>query len=407
MTQFWLTWKYLSSGKRYFNVTSFFAIFGIALGVACLVVAMAVVSGFESSLKSSVIDLSGHVNVYKRGANLSADEEFLTKIPEHFPSYVAHTPYVRVEAMVAHRRVISGVVLEGVELQTVGKVLKIHKRLIEGRFDLERNEEVSSALIGRGIAKRFQLKVGDQFKLILPVLSDLNPNVFSPRAKNFRVKGILSLGKYQYDERVILTDLATAQEIREIPEEYSGIKILLREDDVAATEASLFERTMGYPYRAQDWVENNVNLLSAVKNEKWVIFFVVLIMVVAACFNVSSHLFVSVLKKYGDISILKTLGAGTRFIAWLFSIQGLVLGAIGAVLGMFLGIIMSFLFVWVQEKWEIMPGEVYKLGTIGVDLRLEDLALVLFASILICFLATLAPAIRGARLNPVEGLRYE
>ena len=151
----------------------------------------------------------------------------------------------------------------------------------------------------------------------------------------------------------------------------------------------------------------NHNLLEAIRIEKPVIFFVVLIMVIAACFNICSHLFVSVLKKYSAISILRAMGATKRQLVVLFSWHGMILGSVGILLGLVLGWFFSLIFVWIQKYGGVVPGETYKLEMIGIDMRLTDISLIVLVALVICFLSTLPAAVKGARLDPVEGLRYE
>jgi lipoprotein-releasing system permease protein len=138
-----------------------------------------------------------------------------------------------------------------------------------------------------------------------------------------------------------------------------------------------------------------------------VIFFVLLILVIAAAFNVSSTLFISVMQRYSDISVLKTMGATRNFILTWVTMQGVFLGAVGVLLGFGLGGILCLLFMWAQRHLGLIPASVYKLDQIGVEVRLLDMLWIFLATLAICLLSTLAPALRGARMQPVEGLRYE
>jgi lipoprotein-releasing system permease protein len=222
-----------------------------------------------------------------------------------------------------------------------------------------------------------------------------------------RVVGILDLGKYEYDERYILTHLRTVQDLVGIEDGVSGLRLSVRDENLAPAISSRISNDLGYPFWSKDWMMVNQNLFRAVKLEKIVIFFVVLIMVIAASFNISITLYVNVLRRYTDISILKTLGMKSRDIVKIFTLHGLYIGLLGALLGVGLGLVLCLAFAWLQQHWQLLPGEVYKLNQFSYELRWWDMSLILLAAMAICFLATLAPALRGARLNPVEGLRYE
>ena len=151
----------------------------------------------------------------------------------------------------------------------------------------------------------------------------------------------------------------------------------------------------------------NRNIFLAASYEKIVIFFIVLLMVVAASFNIASTLFVTVLRRYHDISILKAMGASRRFIYWMFAVQGVVIGALGALAGIGIGYAICEIFMWVQVKFPLFPAEIYRIDRVNVEIRGLDLLLIVVCSIIICFLSSLMPAKRGADLYPVEGLRYE
>jgi lipoprotein-releasing system permease protein len=167
------------------------------------------------------------------------------------------------------------------------------------------------------------------------------------------------------------------------------------------------EHQLGLGFWARSWLETNRNLFQAVKYERIVIFIVVLILVIAAAFNVSSALFLNVVRRYSQIAIMKAMGVRKQFIRRLFTAQGLFVGFIGAVLGILLGLGGCAVFLWAEKKWGLFPGEVYKLDFVQLEVRALDMFLIVLCTMFVCFLATLAPARRGAELQPVEGLRYE
>ena len=357
MIQFWILRRFAGSQKLFFNLTSFFAILGRALGVGCLVVVMAVVSGYEATLKKSLVDLSGHLIVTKRGGTLQHDEAFFARLPEYLPEFRAFTPFVQVEAMIAHNKKVSGVIIEGLDVATMGEVLNFGSRLTHGALDLKAADGLPKAVIGQGIAKFFNIQVGDQIKLIRPISSNNNSQGMFTKLQEFVVTGIVDLGKIEYNERFVLTDIKVAQELKPFAEEFTGIKIRLVDDESSAPAAKVLAAQLGYPYSIRDWKELNHNLLEAIRIEKPVIFFVVLIMVIAACFNICSHLFVSVLKKYSAISILRAMGATQKQVVMLFSWHGMILGSVGIFIGLILGWLLSRIFVWIQLYGGVIPGE--------------------------------------------------
>jgi lipoprotein-releasing system permease protein len=399
--------RFVASGRRLLNLPSMMALIGMALGVASLTVAMAVVSGFESTLKSAIVDVFGHVMVVKRGEKSRDLASVMTSVREAVPGVVAHTPFVNIEGLMVGGGKLSGILIQGMDPKTIDDVLNVRSRVIEGQYTLQSRDGTPVALVGKALAKRFELKVGEAFKVVLPAPSRSDSSGFSPRVQTYVLAGILDLGKAEYDERTVMTDLRSAQELAGIGDNFSGIRLKLKDSDDAMAASLALSRELGPQFWTMDWSEVNKNLFEAVKIERIAIFFVILIMVIAASFNIASNLFVSVLQRYGDISILRAMGFSRRDVARVFMYQGLFFGLLGTFAGLVLGLILSWLFVFAQNYMVLMPVEAYRLDRIGVELRAVDLVMIVVASILVCLLSTLVPARRGSRLDPVEGLRYE
>ncbi len=387
------------------NVSTILCLVGMIIGVGSLVVAMAVVSGYATTLKRSVIDVTSHM-VVSRPTGQESPAEFKDLLLS-VGDFVAYTPYVFLEAVLAHEGHISGVAVEGVEESTVHQVLKLENRLRAGEFNLSPKEDASAALIGKGLAVKHGLKVGDGFKVVLPVSAEFDRGRVKPRISRFFVSGILDMGRYDFDERYILTDLKTAQKFAQIGDRVTGYRFRLKDDDRALTLAPELERRFHPRYVVTTWYDVNQNLFRAVDLEKPVIFFVLLVIVVAAAFNIASTMFVSVIRRFRDISVLKAMGATHGTIMAIFSVQGLLIGVVGSILGVLFGLLACAVFMLVQNTWGILPGEVYKIDKVYLELRFWDLAAILFAAWTISLIATLGPARKGAKLPPVEGLRYE
>lgn len=405
MTATYLAWRYLRAGRGLMSISAILSLVGMIIGVGSLVVAMAVVSGYETTLKKSVIDVTGHL-VVSRSSGPEAPAQF-RELLEKVKDYQAYTPFVFIEAVLAHEGKLSGVAIEGVDENTVHQVLNIRSRLREGEFQLHRKEEASAALVGRGLATKHGLKVGDRFRVVLPTSASMDRGRVKPRVSRFYVAGILEMGRYDFDERYFMTDIKTAQEFAQIGDQVSGYRFRMKNDNQARDLAPALDYEFRPTYRARSWYSVNQNLFNAIDYEKPVIFFVILVIVVAAAFNISSTLLVSVIRRYRDISILRSMGASRRLIIRIFTAQGVLIGLVGSALGVLFGLIGCALFSWAQNHWTLLPGEVYKIDRVLIEIRWQDLAMILVASWLISFLATLGPARRGAALSAVEGLRYE
>lgn len=379
----------------------------MTVSVACLTVAMAVVSGYETTLERAIIDVVGHVQVIRRAPTSQNIERILGDIKKVAPEAEAYTPFINVEGIVVGTGKLSGVLIQGIDPESVEKVLGIHKRVIQGKFDFNPQDGMPAALAGKALVKKFGLKVGEPFKVVIPVPSRSDSTNFSTRVQNYVLTGVLDLGKAEYDERAIMVDLKVAQEFAGVGDNFSGIRIKLNDAKIAADVATRLTRELGLNYLVMDWSEVNKNLFEAIKIERVAIFFVILVLVIAACFNISSGLFVSVLQRYGDISILRAMGFSQADVSKVFVFQGLFFGVVGTVAGLVLGLLLGLAFVQAQKYVVLMPVEAYRLDHVGIDIRWVDCLAVVVAATVICLLSTLIPARRGAKLDPVEGLRYE
>lgn len=378
----------------------------MAIGVSSLVVSMAVFSGYVSTLEKTVQDAVGHLLIIKRGA---ADQnEMLREIQPMVRGFVAETPFIFAEAILAHQGKINGVVIEGVELQTVHKVLNLKDRLIDGAFDLNPVAKGEpKVLIGKGIASKFGLKVGDVFRIVVPLSSEFQSATFRPKLGKFRIAGIVNFGRYDFDTRYVVMSIGQVQDFVEMGKKITGYRFRIEDPYEARAISAEISNKFGATYWSRDWQEVNRNLFEAAKLEKAVLFVVLMILVVAAAFNIANTLFVSVVQRYRDISVLKTLGASDRFVRQIFTAQGLMVGAVGATLGIAAGLFLCRVVEWAQVRWKLIPAEVYKLDHIVLDVQTSDLLIIVGVSLAICFVATLVPSRRGAKISPVEGLRYE
>lgn len=394
-----------------FGLPAMLSIVGLAIGVASLTVAMAVVSGFEATLKSALIDVFGHMLVVKRGEDQLSLAKAKEKIKEALPDFVSLTPFITLEAIVVGKQKLTGVVIQGIDPLTVESVLSLRARVIRGEFEVGRTANDPSrppkALIGKALAGRFELEVGQTFRAVLPKPSSQDTASFVSTIATFEVAGIIDFGKADYDERTVVTSITEARSLGNLSVPFTGLRVRLKDADRASQAALDLTRALGASWWVMDWSEGNRNFFRAIKYERVAIFFVILIMVIAASFNVASNIFIGVLRRTSEISILRALGFSKRDIAALFRFQGLLFGVIGVVAGLLLGVLLAVLFVWAQGAFQLLPAEVYKLNKIGIEFSPWDVGIVVITAISICVLASLSPAARAAQMDPVEGLRHE
>ncbi len=376
---------------------------GLTTGVAALTVAMAMVSSYETTMVSAIVDVFGHVLVVNQGAAPVPLEKMRRRLLAIRPDLTGITPFVNFEGIVVGQGKLNGVVVQGVDADTVDNVLRLRPRLIRGAFSLGADQ----AIIGKELARRYSLDIGSELKLVLPRPLAQETSGFESKVAKFKVSGVIDLGKYEYDERTVITSIDDARRVLGISAPYVGLRLKLADEKNTFEARTDFKRQLGEDWWVSDWTEGNRNILRAIKYERVPIFLVIFIMVIAASFNVSSNIFIGVLRRTMDLSVLRALGLSARDVAWIFRVQGALFGFIGALLGFVLGGVLGAIFVLVQRYFVILPPDVYKISHVGVEFHLFDTSIILIAAVLICLVAALAPAAKAAKLIPVEGLRHE
>lgn len=397
----WLAYRLLFSRQILFGGSAPFSFLGLILGVAALVASMAVMSGYEETLKNAMTDVTGDMQVVRKGKLVDEWSQFAARLKILEPRIQAMARFGYAEAVIARKGQVSGVLFQGVELADLNKVLRIQHRVKSGELKLDADR----IAVGQGLAKRFDVKVGEKIYVVVPLATPFDSSGFRRQSKEFYVSAIMDFGKNEWNDRLVLGDLKALQQLTEIGNRYTGafIRLNSREESASAT-VNLMEK-LGAGFSVMDWNDVNRNLFEAVKIERAVIFFVVLIIVIVAAFNISSTLYVFIRQKYSDIAILKTLGLSPAKIRQVFLGQGLIVGVAGVVLGFLLGYLLCFGFMFLQNYYSLISGAVYKIDRIDVQVRFFDLLVISVSTIFICLLATLSPAIRGSQLEVIEGLK--
>ena len=397
----WLAYRMLISRQVLFGGSGPLSFFGLILGVAALVASMAVMSGYMETLKTAMTDITGDLQVIRRGALVRDWSSFSQDLLKSEPRIRAMMRFGYAEAVMARQGKVSGVLLQGVELSELKKVLNLEPRVKQGQLDLG----AEKIAIGVGLAKKYNIKTGEKIYLVVPLATPFEASGFKRQAQEFQVVATIDFGKNDWNERLVLGDLKALQQLTEIGDRYTGVFIKLEDREQANSAAMNLHEHLGAGFSVNTWYDVNRSLFEAVVIERAVIFFVVLLIVIVAAFNISSTLYVFIQQKYSDIAILKTLGLSPKKIRTIFLTQGLLVGLVGTLLGVVLGYNLCFGFMYLQDHYALISGSVYKIDKIYTDVRWVDLLAVFFATQLICLMATYFPAYKGSRLDVIEGLK--
>lgn len=403
-------------GRRYFKsktqqkiiaLTSLFSMIGVTIGVMALIVVIGVMAGFESDLKSRIMGIEPHI-VIDRDGQLITDHSRLMGTIGRLEGIAAAWPVVDLQVMLKTDTRTGGAVIKGVDARSAAKGLKIQSlELLIDTHQLESKAIESRVappiVLGQELGRSLGLIKGDSLFVVSPK-GALAPTGFLPYMKRFQVAGFFETGMYEYDGSLAFMRLEEAQTLIHAPSAISAVEIRVENIHKVSMIADQLRSETAGAYRLRDWRQLNRNLFSALKLEKTAMFITLTLIILVATFSIVGSLVMLVMEKTKDIAILKAIGATNGCIRRIFVFQGMLIGMVGTFIGVFLGAGLCYL----QKNYQLirLPGDVYYITALPVDLQVFDVCLVACAALLICFLATLYPAHQASRFKAVEALRY-
>jgi lipoprotein-releasing system permease protein len=322
---------------------------------------------------------------------------------------VAASPYITAKGGVEYQQVQEGVMINGVDPALEPTVTDLHKSVISGTFSFDslksnRGRLLPGILIGSGLSERIGAREGAELVLYcLP--HDDGFSELQPKMGRFAVSGVFETGMYEYDLNFVYISIPSAQNMLNMSG-VEGIQIkttdLFKADRIAS---DVNEFIGGYPYRAIDWQSQNRSLFQWMKLERLIIFIVISLIIVVAAFNIISSLIMMILEKRREIGILMSMGATSSAIMRVFMLNGIIVGFIGSTIGVLLGATLGY----IQQYYRLIPipGELYFINVLPMEVRALDLTAIYLAANLICWVATIYPAKQAASLLPAESIRYE
>lgn len=395
-----LAFRFLFSkvSDGFLSLISIVSVLGVALGVMALTVVTSVINGFEGELTRVITSMNGDVLLYSRGDPLRDPEVIETEIRKVLPQVQFITRSFVTELMLSGPSAVSGSVLQGIELDRIGTVTEIPRRVISGRLP-EREGEVA---LGSVVADKIGAVVGTDIRVIAPFTGDAES---APRMTSVRVVGVFRMGMYDYDSKFSFMTLDAVQKFLNQPGRVTSFYMKLKPGEDTRRASDRLTQSFDFPFRAKDWGQLNKNLFYAIKLEKVVIAIILTVIVIVAAFNVVSTLMMMIHDKTKEIAILKAMGFRPAQSFRLFCSIGLGIGAVGTALGILVGLGLG----WLLERTHLvnLPADIYYIGFLPVVVRWNEVGCIAIAALSIAFLATLYPSWKVSRRSPLEGLRYE
>ena len=402
--------RYLRA-RRHRGFASFItmaSVFGMALGVAALIVVLSVMNGLETELRTRLLSMTAHATLANAQEGVN-DWQALKAQLVQYPGVLGVSPYVLVEGMLGSGSNLRPAVVRGILPEEETAVSQIGDFLQAGRLDdLEAGSQ--HIILGRILALNLGVGVGDRVNLLLPKVQNGRPTAL---LRSFQVSGVFAAGMQQHDAGLALIHLDDASELKGFAGRAGGVAVRL-EDPMAVRElAGRLPQPLDGSPTYSDWTIENQNYFRAIRIEKTMMALLLTLIIAVAAFNIVASLIMVVTDKNKDIAILRTYGLEPKRVSRIFMIQGSIIGISGMLLGLVLGLTLAFnvetIFPWLERvfSFQLMPADVFYVTELPSEVQWLDIALITMAAFVIAVLATIYPSRRAATVAPAEALRYE
>jgi lipoprotein-releasing system permease protein len=402
--------RYLRARRKegFISVIAGFSFLGIMLGVATLIIVMAVMNGFRQELLDKILGLNGHLLIQPLESSLTDWQQVAERISKVKGVRLA-APIVEGQALASGVQA-SGVLVRGIRLADLNKLSSIANNIKQGT--LEGFDQGQGVIIGRRLADKLALRAGDRITLVAPK-GAVTPMGTTPRIKAYKVAAVFEIGMSEYDSAFVFMPIQEAQAYFNRSGDVTAIEVYTDDPDKVDSYRKAVNDAAQRPIFMIDWRQRNATFFNALQVERNVMFLILTLIVLVAALNIVSGLIMLVQDKSGDIAILRTIGATQGAIMRVFLITGASIGVVGTFVGFLLGTIVCLNIESLRQflSWltstDLFTPELYFLSRLPAQMDIGETSAVVVMALVLSLLATLYPSWRAARLDPVEALRYE
>ena len=403
--------RYLRARRRegFISVIAWFSLLGITLGVATLIIVMAVMNGFREELLTRILGLNGHLSVYGSGPTLTDYDALAGKV-KAIPGIISATPLIEGQVMATTPAGARGVIVRGIRPTDLAERSLVANSISAGSLNEFKGER--SVIVGLRLADRLGLQVGNSISLIAP---KGNVTAFGtvPRIRSYRIVATFNLGMYEYDSTFVFMPLKVSQVYFRMPDAVTNLEVIVSNPSRTRRIGRDIRRTLGAGIKLRDWQQANSSFFQAVQVQRNVLFLILALIILVAAFNIISGLVTLVSDKSRDIAILRTMGATRGMIMRIFFISGASVGVIGCLAGFILGLSFAGNIEKIRQGVQALTGtelfarDLYYLSYLPAKVDPTDVAAVVLMTLALSFLATFYPSWRAGRIEPAEALRHE
>ena len=405
--EYFIARRYLFSKKRinFITIISIISIIGVTIGVAAMIIVLSVFNGFNSKVTSLLVAFDPHIRIESKSSTQLSDYKTLEEKIKNF-DVKASSPFTLNKGLASTQDITKAIYIKGIDEKKYGEVSGLEQSTVLGELNLQNKGDIGGIVLGRTLAGELRSLEGDTVTLVSTVGLEKSLTQFvEPLTKKFIVRGIFESDNKEYDSKYAFISLANSQELFDLGGNVNGVDIRL--NDIKSSEGVKEElmQELGNEYNILTWYDLHADFYSLMNIERWTSFSILSLIIVVVSFNILTSLTMTVIEKKRDIGILKAMGATEKMIKRIFLYEGITVGLIGMVVGSLLGLLT--ILGQIEFNFYKLDPLRYAVDSLPVELRLMDFIAVPLAAFLLCFLASVYPAYKAAKSDPIKSIRWE